>query len=78
MISQAANMASTTTASSRLAATDPVESIRDYPIPIPPFRQPPQKETFQQPPRRRKPRQPDTVPPEPDGRRDRGLVDDYA
>lgn len=78
MISQAANPASTTPPPSRLAASDPVESIRDYPIPIPPFRQPPQKETFQQPPRRRKPQQPDTAPSKPDSRHDRGLVDDYA
>lgn len=61
----------------RQAATDPIDSIHDYHLPIPPFKHPPAKDDFRQAPRRRKPRQPESIQPKPDIL-DRGHVDDYA
>lgn len=57
------------------AATDPVEPLRDYSIPINPFRHPPQREN-PQPDKRRRRRQEDS--PRPEVPRDDGHIDDYA
>ena len=63
------------------AATDPVDPLRDYSIPIQPFKHPPAKDDFQQIRRRRK-RQDNEPEQEPerqqDAPREDGHIDDYA
>lgn len=57
-----------------VAATDPIEPIHDYTIPIPPFKHPPLREDYPAPKKRnRKP-----VPKEPPEHRDDGHIDEYA
>lgn len=60
------------------AATDPVDSIHDYNIPIPPFKHSPTKEDLQKSRRQRKERGSETEPPEPHSSNSDGHVDDYA
>lgn len=61
----------------RQAATDPVQPVRDYNIPIPPHKQQPDRENF---PRRRRERQPPSRPqyPVPPPAPPSGHIDDYA
>lgn len=60
------------------AATDPIDGINDYTIPILPFKRPPSKDDFQQIRRRRKPPESDQDQPKPGTPNGDGLVDEYA
>lgn len=60
------------------AATDPIESIHDYNIPILPCKRPPAKDDFQQIRRQRKQHEPEHDQTKPGTSNGEGLVDDYA
>lgn len=60
------------------AATDPVEPVHDYNIPILPFKHPPTPDDFQKIRRRRKQQEIEHDQPEPDTTDGEGHVDDYA
>lgn len=59
------------------ASTDPVDPVRDYNIPIPPYKQPPSAQDFDRMRKRqRRPSQGEDRPPKPP--QDDGHVDEYA
>ncbi len=58
-------------------ATDPVEPIHDYNMPILPFKRPPGREDFVQP-RKRERRPPEREQPHQTPSRQDGHIDDYA
>lgn len=60
-----------------LASTDPVDPIRDYTIPIPPFKQPPSAQDFERIRRRQRRHDPDEDHPQQPPQED-GHVDEYA
>lgn len=61
------------------AASDPVDGIHPFNIPIPPYKHPPAREDFRNIRRRRKERDNDTPASHDDSApREQGRVDDYA
>lgn len=69
---------SVTVAMPLLAATEPVDSIHPYNIPILPFKHPPAKENFKNIRRQRKEHQSDSGSADSNASHDDGHVDDYA
>ena len=61
-----------------LAATDPIEPIHDYNIPILPFKHPPAKEDLRKIRRQRKKHEPDSGTIDSNTPNGDGHVDDYA
>lgn len=62
-------------------ATDPVDPLRDYSIPIHPHQHPPQRDDYQDNRRRRRRERevpPPNPQPSPDVPREDGHIDDYA